>query len=63
MTLLTAVNDPTAIDLRPPAPDEARTTPRPDELRLDPVDLAGVESFPASDPPGWSGCGAGTPVR
>ena len=40
------------VELQPPAPDE----PAPDEPALaadDIVDVCGLGSFPASDPPSW----------
>ncbi|RYE39840.1 MAG: hypothetical protein EOP21_10210 [Hyphomicrobiales bacterium] len=31
--------------------------------RLDPVEQAGLDSFPASDPPSWTSIGIGGPAR
>jgi hypothetical protein len=42
--------------------NEVTTSPIVDEV-IDPVLLAGLESFPASDPPSWLGTTAGAPVK
>ncbi|MCA1441717.1 hypothetical protein I6F07_16105 [Ensifer sp. IC4062] len=43
--------------------DEATSIPSESDDIVDRVFLAGLESFPASDPPSWLGTTAGAPVK